>query len=173
MHDYNSFRHSVISCMCKKHKIKRYTAEDIFHDVYEVYMNKVKSGEIDNTWDRNRVLNYILCCCNGRYVWAFGLRTVNKVRSKYCEVREKWNVDFTKIKIGYHKPYIPKHDYNLIISEINKMSPSRSKIYNMYLEDYSLKEIAKAMNTNKINIASRLYKIRKEIEPKIKKLIDG
>lgn len=191
MYEFESFREEIVRYLWITQKLNRYTAEDLFHDCYEVWHNKVIKKEINVLWTRLHVLNYIKCTIKFKYFQQFG-KTTKFFNSKYIEIRERWEIDYNneheQHRLDRHASvkYIElKHDCNIIMNEIdatfkeigsnktNKYSHNRCIIYKMHLEDYTNDEISKVIGTSKGTIASTIYQIKKQIEPKIKKLMYG
>lgn len=182
MFEYESFREEIVRYLCLNHKINRYTSEDMFHDCYEQYQNKIIKNEINNTWTRFHVLNYIKLICKYRYIRQFSKKSQeNRYKSMYIEKGEMKDIEYP-INSEYNRvdrfskvrEIESNHDTNLIMSIINKeLSPRHCKIYKLYLQDYSIQEISNRINTNKTTINSTIWQIKKQIIPKIKELMYG
>lgn len=180
IYEYESFREEIVQYLLLTQRVRRYTAEDIFHDNYEVYAGKIIKGEIDDTWERISVLKYIKVLCKYTYFKQFG-KTKEFKRSKYQEAGEKWEVEYNiesesnRLDKYCSVKYLDiQYDTNVIMNELEKnLTPNQCKIYKLYLEDYNLTEIGVEVNSNKVSVASILYKVRNKMEPKIKRLMYG
>lgn len=202
MFEYESFREEVLRYLYLVLKVHKYTAEDIFHDCYEKYIEKIKIGKIEASWNRKQVAQYIKILCRFHYIQQF-TRTKNRTKSKYLDKQitnntydESYiftNIDYKDedkdnclvIDLFTKVEPINLYDYNLAlnimdtlpISKYNKgLSKARElhkQMYNMFIEGYSLAEISDILDMDYKTAGVTLFRIKKKVEPRIKELMYG
>lgn len=147
---YDEYYYKIYNWFIKKTKNKE-DAEDLTNSVFLAifeYLNKdIWIEKIENLiWK----IAYNLWCTKAR---------------KY--IKDKSNTTYDDIQFGYETNYLDKIIYKEIINNLDnigltKIEKQTFKLY--YINDLSISEISKKINTKEANIKYYLYNARKKIK---------